>query len=139
MAAKKNDPKNLSEMGGFAELVEKRREEIGGDGKSFVISDFGKDWHIAIPELQTAEWNDQLSELRTDVQEGYISQDQFRDEYLDLFLGEQAEEFVVAVLENLDMDPLSVLTLALTKQAEVSVKNPTRPGSRNIRRQQKRR
>lgn len=139
MAAKKNDPKNLSEMGGFAELVEKRREEIGGDGKSFVISDFGKDWHIAIPELQTAEWNDQLSELRTDVQEGYISQDQFRDEYLDLFLGEQAEEFVVAVLENLDMDPLNVLTLALTKQAEESAKNPTRPGSRNIRRQQKRR
>lgn len=139
MAAKKTETKSLTEMGGFAELVEKRREEIGGDGKSFVVSDFGRDWHIAIPDLQTVEWNDDLADLRMDVQEGYISQDQFRDGYLDLFLGEQAADFTDAVVEQLDMDPLSVLTLALNKQAEKTAKNPTRPGSRSTRRQQRRR
>lgn len=139
MAVKKNDTKNLSEMGGFAELVEKRREEIGGDGKSFVVSDFGQDWHIAIPELQTAEWNDAIAELRSDLQGGYISQEEFRDEYIAMYLGDQAEDFKAAVIEHLGLDPMSVLTMALTKQAEDSAKNPTRPGSRNIRRQQKRR
>lgn len=139
MATKKTDPKNLTEMGGFAELVEKRREEIGGDGKTFVISDFGKDWHIAIPELQTAEWNDDLQNLRLDVQEGYITQDDFREAYLDLFLGDQATDFENAVVEHLDMDPLSVLNLALNKQAVEAAKNPTQRGSRSIRRQQRRR
>lgn len=139
MAAKKTEPKNITEMGGFAQLVEKRKEELGGDGKSFTITDFGRDWHIAIPDLQSAGWNDDLAALRVDVQEGYISQDAFRDEYLDMFLGDQADDFAEAVIEHLDMDPLSVLTMALNKQAKDAAKNPTQRGSRSIRRNRNRR
>lgn len=131
-------PKKIRDLGSFDDLIAQRREAVGGEGKTFPMAGFGKEWHIAAPSLQSAEWNDQLSELRNDMAEGLITQTVFRAELLDLCLGEQAEEFA-AECDKIGIDPATLVTEAMQIFNEDQEENPTRRNSRSTRRRQKRR
>ena len=128
---------NLRDLQGFDAMIAKRKERLGGDGTTFVVPGFGQDWHIAAPELQSAEWNDDVVEMRNDVANGYMSQSDFRDEFVKMLLGEQSDDFMDAA-DEAGIDPLDLLNWAIEQHTEQVRANPTRVGSRNIRRQQKR-
>lgn len=129
---------NIRDLKGFDAMIAKRKERLGGDGKTFTVPGFGQEWHIAAPELQTAEWNDKMVDLRNDVSQEYLSQTQFREEFVEMLLGDQSEDFMDAA-DEAGIDPLDLLNWAVEEHAEQVRENPTRGGSRSTRRQQKRR
>ena len=130
--------KNLRDLGSFDELIAQRRDAVGTDGRTVPIEGFGHTWQVAVPTLQSSEWNDRFQDLVDDVAEGVVSTADYRQELADLLLGEQAEAFTTAA-EKEGVDPIMLLNWALRKITDDAVENPTRPSSRNTRPRAKRR
>lgn len=130
--------KKLRDLGSFDDLIAQRSEAIGADGGTVTFPGFGKEWQVAAPGLQTAEWNDRLNELQEDVEAELISFAQFRDEFCELMLGDQADDFSAAA-EKAGVDPVVLLRWALEKIAEEQAANPSQRNSPNTRGRAKRR
>lgn len=127
---------------GFDAMIAQRAEAVGGDGTTFPITGFGRTWYLKSPSLASAEWKDNFSELSADLTEGHISSAVFRDEMLDMVLGDQAEDFADAcdqVLDGQGIDPIDLINEAMREHQEKLAKNPSRGNSRNIRGRAKRR
>lgn len=112
-------------------MLAKREEEIGSTDRFPFIARQGTWWAID-PSLASDEWQDQLDDLNADKEDGAITAADYRQELIDLYLGEKAEEFREAGGE------LKHLNAAL----EIYVgqkQDPTRGSSRSTRRRSKRR
>ncbi|MCT1450647.1 hypothetical protein [Corynebacterium sp. p3-SID1194] len=130
--------KKLRDLGSFDDLIAQRSEAIGADGGTVTIPGFGKDWQVAAPGLQSAEWNDRLNTLQEDVEDELITFSQFRTEFCELMLGDQAEDFTAAA-DKAGVDPVVLLRWALEKIGEEQAKNPSRRNSPNTRARAKQR
>lgn len=130
--------KNLHELASFDDLIAKRREAVGGSGSTFPVPGFGKTWHVAAPDLQSAEWSDRHAELLQDAQDGYISTAEFREKMLELYLADQADDFAAAC-DKEGMDPFMLVQDAVAAYGAFREENPIRPSSRNGRPRAKRR
>lgn len=124
--------KKLRDLGSFDDLIAQRSEAIGADGGTVTIPGFGKEWQVAAPGLQPAEWNDRLNTLQEDVEDELITFAQFRSEFCELMLGDQADEFTAAA-DKAGVDPVVLLRWALEKISEEQAKNPSRRNSPNTR------
>lgn len=135
--------RSLRDFESFDDMVSKRAEVLGGDGTTFTITGFGKEWHLAAPDMQSADWNDKFTALHMDLQDGVIGSAGYRDELLDLILGEeQADEFRKACDKangGKGVDPAPLINRALEAYNEDRRENPTRPKSQNGRQRQRRR
>lgn len=130
---------DLRSLKGFDAMIAKRAEATGTeDGRRFEVPGFGRTWHLISPELASDEWNDKFAELQSDLQGGYISLADFREDYVDLMLGDEADDFLDAA-DEADIDPVSLLNWALEEYSEERKKNPTSRSSRSTRRRSKRR
>lgn len=138
-----NNKKSLRDFESFDDMVSKRAEVLGGDGTTFPITGFGKEWHLAAPDMQSADWNDTFTALHMDLQDGLIGSAGYRDELLDLILGEeQADEFRKACDKangGKGVDPAPLINRALEAYNEDRRENPTRPKSQNGRQRPRRR
>lgn len=138
----KNDTTPMRDLEGFDALIAKRREAVGGSGKTFTMPGFGRDWELMAPELASAAWNDRFTELQQDVRDDAISTSDFRTEFCELILGDQAADFMDACDAAMDgegIDPIDLLTWAMSEHREKVQENPTRSSSRNNRPRAKRR
>ena len=117
--------KKLRDLGSFDDLIAQRSEAIGADGGTVTIPGFGKDWTLAAPGLQSAEWNDRLNALEEDMDADLIAFPDFRREFCELMLGDQADDFTAAA-DKAGVDPVVLLQWALQKISEDQSKNPTR-------------
>lgn len=132
-------PRDLRELKGFDAMIAKRAEATGTeDGRKFTVPGFGRDWHIVSPELADEEWSNRFSEVQLDLREGHITLADFREEYLDLLLDDEADDFSDAA-DEAGIDPLQLLNWALEEYAAERRKNPTSRSSRRSRRHSKRR
>lgn len=137
----KNTPKKdtpLHELKGFDAIIAKRAEALNNDGKTFTFPGFGRDWHLTAPELAGADWNDRFADLLDDVRSNSISNQDYREELLDLILSEEADEFAVKC-DEVGVDPATLINAALQQYAEERQENPTPRGSRTTPRRVKRR
>lgn len=129
--------KNLQELKGFDALIAKRAESVGGDGTTFPVPGFGKTWHLVAPDLADTEWTDAFHDLQGDFTDRVISVQDYRAELVDLFLGDQAEDFT-AECEKVGQDPMKLVNWAVDEYSQERQENPTRSRSRNTRRRAKR-
>lgn len=113
-------------------MLAKREETIGSkDRFPFVV--LGETWWCLDPRLSDDSFQDELTELRDDLDEGEIDSVEFRTELIDLYLGdEQGEKFRAAGGQ------VKHLNAALEAYADTAA-DPTRKSSRASRRQSRRR
>ena len=131
--------KSIRDLGSFEDIIDQRRESLGvKDGTTVDVPGFGKTWTIAVPGLQTSEWNDQWSELYADLGENLISMADYRQQLAEMTLGDQADDFLAAC-EKAGQDGAALLNGILEKIREDAAENPTRRNSRNSRGRAKRR
>lgn len=136
--APKKSAKPLNEMEGFDALIAKRSEAIGGDGKTFIVPGFGRDWHLVAPELASAEWNDDFFALSEDFQDGLMTLADYRDSLSELLLGDQSDDFQDAC-DKEGVAPETLLNWAVSEHRKKTSENPTSRSSRASRRRAKRR
>lgn len=115
-----------------------KRAEVLGEGHKFDIELGGKKFWLVAPELASEEWNRTFEALQEDLREGIVSTDDFREEFLNLLLEDQVEEFRKAT-EKLTVDSMTVARMALEEHAEVVGKARSRKSLRNTRTSAKRR
>lgn len=130
--------KDIRNLGSFDDMIAQRAEAIGADGRTVTIDGFGKKWNISAPNLQSAEWNDQFTELTSDFADGYASSADLREGLGELLLADQKEAFF-AEADKAGVDPLLLMNWAVTKMAEDVEANPTRRNSRSTPKRAKRR
>lgn len=118
-------------------MLAKRREAVG-DAKGFPVEFGGKTFYFTAPELASSDFNDRFDELQRDVQDGLMTAKDVRAEFLDMFLGEQADEFA-ALCEKEKVDPTPIILYAVQEHNEAVAENPTQMRSRNSRKPVKRR
>ncbi|APT92693.1 hypothetical protein CPHO_07065 [Corynebacterium phocae] len=130
--------KKIRDLGSFEDLIAQRRDALGADGKTVTFPGFGKDWEVAAPGLQSAEWNDDFSALNQDYKDELLSFADFRAEFCSMILGEQAEDFSAAC-DKAGVDPVTLLNWALESIQKDVAENPTRRTSATTRQRARRR
>ena len=129
---------SLRNLGSFDDFIAQRRDAVGADGSTVPIDGFGRVWHIAVPNLQPSDWNDEFQDLVEDATEGFISTSDYRNEISRLLLGDQADDFKTAA-DEAGVDPLTLLNWFMQEMAEETSVNPTRKNSSGGRKRAKRR
>ena len=110
-----------------------KREEVVGSKDRFPFVVFGETWWCLDPRLADDELQDELTDLRDDLDDGEIDSREFRTLLIDLYLGEeQGEKFRTAGGQ------VRHLNAALQAYADTAA-DPTRKSSRASRRQSRRR
>ena len=113
-------------------MLAKREEELGSADRFPFIAK-GETWQAVDPSLADDDWQNELDDLRADLDDDELTISEFRDALIDLYLGdEQAERFRAAGCE------FRHLNAALEIYAEQKA-DPTRRSSRSTRRRSKRR
>lgn len=133
---------DITQLEGFDAFIEKRKEAVGGEGNTFKIPGFGREWDIIAPDLAGPDWIDSFDALSQDIADGLITTAQHREEFCELLLGDQAEDFLAACATANDgkgINAVGLLNWALSKYREQREENPTQGRSRAIRRRAKRR
>lgn len=94
--------------------------------------------HIKDPRMADVEWRDELAILRTQLEDGDILPSEFRDEMLNLYLGEDytgvADQVELFTEAGGNSEILGEVIESWVEQSD-----PTRKSSRSTRRQSKRR
>lgn len=132
----------LNEMDSFESLIAQRAEATGASGGTFTVPGFGREWHIVAPELASTEWNDAWEALQEDSRTDAISFADFRREFVEIFLGDEADDFVEACESAQDgagIDPMQLIRWALEEYGERRGKTQSRGRSVNSRKPRKRR
>lgn len=124
----------------FDEMIAQRSEAVGiEDGSKFAQEGFGRTWYIQAPDLADAEWVDELSALHDDFSDGEITSAEFRADFTELMLGDQAEEFRTACDER-GVNPVNLINWALQNYREAQGKaDRSRRNSQRVRARAKRR
>lgn len=135
--------KKLRDLGSFDDIIAKRAETLGGDGTTFPMQGFGTEWHLRAPDMQSAEWNDAFTDLHHDLSDDYITTADYREELLNMILGEEQAAKFVKECEKVNggngIDPAMLINRALTAYQEDRDTNPSRAKSRTTRPRPKRR
>ena len=111
-------------------IIEQRKEKTGS-GHTWPFAFGGKIFDCVDPVFATEEWSDRHSNLISDLQDDLLSLTEFREELIDLFLGDQADEFRKVVRDKYDMTPGNALNFVIDARAEEQEKNFR--GRRNMR------
>lgn len=115
-----------------------KRREVLGEGNKFDVDFGGKKFWFVAPNLASEEWNARFNDLQDDLKADAISRGDFAEEFLDLLLDDQVDEFRKAA-EKEGIDPSTVASWAVQEYAEKVQENPTRSSSRHIPKRSKRR
>lgn len=115
-----------------------KRREVLGEGNKFDVDFGGKKFWFVAPNLASEEWNARFNDLQDDLKADAISRQDFADEFLELLLDDQVEEFRKAAAKE-GIDPSTMATWAVQEYAESVRENPTRSSSRNTPNRSKRR
>ncbi|APT85319.1 hypothetical protein [Corynebacterium aquilae] len=113
-------------------LLAKREEELG-IRDTIPVKVGAETFNITHPAYQGAEWNDRMKQLSDDSAEGIITQSEYRDEYLEMVFGEQAEAFVEAAAKITPIDPLTLAVILIEEETKRQGKIQSRkrsPGGR---------
>lgn len=124
----------------FDDMIAQRAEAVGiEDGSKFAQEGFGRTWYIQAPDLADTAWVDEMSALNEDFAEGEITPAEFRTEFTDLMLGDQAEDFRVACDER-GVNPINLLNWAMQNYRDAQGKaDRSRRNSQRTRARAKRR
>lgn len=110
-----------------------KREEAIGSKDQFPFVALGETWWCIDPRLADDSLQDDVEDLRDDLDEGDITSPEFRSSLIDLYLGdEQGEKFREAGGQ------MKHINAALEVYADTQA-DPTRRSSRSTRRRAKRR
>lgn len=104
-----------------------KRAEVLGEGNKFDVTLGDKTFYFVAPELASSDWNDRHQAFLEDIQEGLLTSTTAREEFLELTLEDQAEEFAQAA-DNIGVDPFIIAQMAFQEHAEsVGKPNPRSP------------
>lgn len=115
-----------------------KRAETLGEGNKFDVEFGGKTFWVVAPELASADWNDEFNALTNDIREDLIDQATAREEFCRLLLADQVDAFVEAATKA-NIDPFTVLQLAMEEHREQVGKTRPRHSSANTQTRSKRR
>lgn len=112
-------------------MLAKREEELGTTDRFEWAATPDHTFSILDPRVMTDEQRDELAILRRDLNEGLLLPSEFGEAFLDMYLGDQVEDFL-----EVGGTP-EILTELIS--AYVEQMDPTRRSSRNTRPRSKRR
>ncbi|MFN7241691.1 MAG: hypothetical protein ACK4M5_00310 [Dietzia cercidiphylli] len=120
------------------QLKAKRAESVGSEECFPWEASDSLTLQIKDPRIADVEWRDELAILRTQLEDGEILPSEFRDEMLELYLGEEHTGVVGQVEAFTEAGGTSEI-LGEVIESWVEQSDPTRTSSRSTRRQSKRR
>lgn len=120
------------------QMKAKRAEELGSEDCFPWEATESLTLQIKDPRLADVEWRDELAILRTQLEDGEILPSQFRDEMLELYLGEGYTGVAGQVEAFTEAGGTSEI-LGEVIESWVEQSDPTRTSSRSTRRQSRRR
>lgn len=120
------------------QLKAKRAETLGSDDCFPWEASADLTLQIKDPRVADVEWRDELAILRTQLEDGELLPSEFRDEMLELYLGEDATGVPDQVAAFTEAGGTSEI-LGEVIESWVEQSDPTRTSSRSSRRQSKRR
>lgn len=115
-----------------------KRAEVLGEGNKFDVTLGDKTFYFVAPELASSEWNDRHQAFLEDIQDGLMTSTTAREEFLELALEDQAEEFAQAA-DAIGIDPFIIAQMAFQEHAESVGKTQSQKSSNRAQRRAKRR
>lgn len=127
----------------LSEMLAKRRETLGSETRFEWPVDDEKSFWVLDPKLADDEWRDEFAQLQRDAKSGEIAPSEFQQTVIEMLLDDdehdQSDEYIDMFGEFPSPMQAAYDLLTETMQSWAKQTDPTRPSSRNARRNSKRR